>query len=278
MKNEVKETKKEVKEVAKQPKPENVVINLESLLIPISILVGALMISLSIIFTFRGSSITSDKTATDTTPTDTTNTATDTKQNDGTISTVSREDSPYLGNTKTATIAIIEFSDFECPYCKRHFTQVFPELVKNFVDTGKALYVFRNLPLSFHEPVATNDAMAAMCVYDQGGNSAYFKMHAALFGATNSNASNMTVKILSGLADKINGINMTKYNKCVTDKKFATQITKDVADAAAINISGTPGFVIGKLEADGKTIKNGTFLGGAYPYENFKTIIDALLK
>ncbi|MCK9368659.1 DsbA family protein [Candidatus Dojkabacteria bacterium] len=266
-----------MKNTVKETKTENMVINLESLLIPISVLIGALMISLSIIFTFRNANITSNvKGTSDTTNTDTTNT--DTNTNDGTIETVSRENSPYLGDLKTAKIAIIEFSDFECPYCKRHFTQVYPDLLKNYVDTGKAIYVFRNLPLSFHEPIATNDAMAALCVYDQGGNEAYFKMHEAIFGATNSNASNITVKILKGLVGKINGINLSKYNTCVTDKKFADQIKKDAADAAAVGISGTPGFIIGKLEADGKTVKNGTFLAGAYPIESFKTIIDELLK
>lgn len=266
-----------IKSTLSHKKTDSLVIDLESLLVPISILVSGLMISLAIIFTFNGSGLSkeSDKgTGTDTAQDDGT---VDPTQNDGTVPSVSLDDDPYLGDKKKAKIAIIEFSDYECPYCKRHFEQVYPQIYENYIKKNKVVYVFRDLPLSFHEPVATNDAMAAQCVFDQGGNSAYFTFHDSLFKATNSNASNMTVDSLTTLAKAQKGINITTFSKCMTDKKFAEEIAKDATDAAAAKINGTPGFVIGKISADGKTVENGTFLGGAYPYENFKAAIDALL-
>jgi len=274
MKNEVKET-----EEVKVKKTENLVINLESLLIPISVLVGALMISLSIIFTFRGTSVTANvKGATDTTTANTTDTTTN--PTDGTsavTASLTIGNSPYIGNIKTAKVAIFEFSDFECPYCKQHFTQVYPSIVKNYVDTGKAIYVYKNFPLSFHEPATTSDALTALCVFDQAGIKGYTTIADSIFTTTQSNGSNMNQTILNGLAKKVSGVNMTKFNSCISNKTFAKVITADEAAATSVGISGTPGFVIGKLESDGNTMKNGTLLPGAYPLSSFQALIDPLL-
>lgn len=261
---------------------DSLVIDFETMLVPASIVLGALMISLSIIFSFRGSNISNTLTNknTDTGTTDTGTTAdptTDVNANDGKISSVSFDDDPYSGDKSKAKVAIVEFSDFECPYCKRHFTEVYPDILKNYVDTGKAIYVYRDLPLSFHEPAATLDSMAAACVFAQKGNEGYLKMHTAIFGATDSNGTNMTATILKGLAKKITGLDVTKFNGCLDNKTYADEIKKDAADAAAINIQGTPGFVIGKISDDGKGITDGVFLGGAYPYANFQATIDSFL-
>ena len=72
------------------------------------------------------------------------------------------DDDPILGD-KNAPVTIIEFSDYECPFCKRHFDSTHPELVKKYIDTGKVKLVFRDFPLSFHEPMASKEAIAASC-------------------------------------------------------------------------------------------------------------------
>lgn len=276
-----------VKSTLSSIKSDSLVIDFESMLVPGSILLAGLMISLSIIFSVRGTELTSlttntntntGTTNTGTTNTGTTNTDTGT-DNDGNVGTVSMDDDPFLGDKKKAKVAIIEFSDFECPFCKRHYQQVMPSLKEKYVDTGKVVYVFRDLPLTFHEPAATLNAMAANCVFDQKGNEAYFKMHDLIFDTTKSNNdSSMNKSKLVGLAKKVSGVNEATFTKCLEDKKFKTEIEKDMQDAAKINITGTPGFVIGKISSDGKSIENATFLGGAYPLENFQTIIDGLLK
>ena len=79
------------------------------------------------------------------------------------------DDDPVLGD-KNAPVTMIEFSDYECPFCKRHFDQTLPQLVEKYVDTGKVKIVFRDFPLSFHDPMATKEAVAANCAREQGGD------------------------------------------------------------------------------------------------------------
>ena len=79
------------------------------------------------------------------------------------------DDDPVLGD-KNAPVTIVEFSDYECPFCKRHFDQTLPELIKNYIDTGKVKLVYRDFPLSFHDPMATKEAVAANCAREQGGD------------------------------------------------------------------------------------------------------------
>ena len=96
------------------------------------------------------------------------------------------DDDAVLGD-KNAPVTIIEFSDYECPFCKRHFDQTHPELVKKYIDTGKAKLVFRDFPLSFHEPMASKEAIAANCARAQGGDKKYFEFHDEIILDNNSN-------------------------------------------------------------------------------------------
>ncbi|MBI2011930.1 thioredoxin domain-containing protein [Candidatus Daviesbacteria bacterium] len=102
------------------------------------------------------------------------------------------DDDPVLGS-KDAPITMIEFSDYECPFCKRHFIQTLPNLIKNYIDTGKVKLVYRDFIAvdgvypQGHNPAATNNAVAANCAMEQGGDSAYFKVHDLIFNKTQSN-------------------------------------------------------------------------------------------
>lgn len=104
----------------------------------------------------------------------------------GELVTVSLDDDPVMGNSN-APVTMVEFSDYECPFCKRYFEQTYPQLKKDYIDTGKVKLVYRDLPLSFHEPAASVEANAANCVREQKGDEAYFKMHDLLFKNTKSN-------------------------------------------------------------------------------------------
>lgn len=99
---------------------------------------------------------------------------------------VAYDDDPVKGDPN-APITIVEFSDYECPFCQRHFNTTHGQLVSEFIDTGKVKLIFRDLPLSFHDPVATQAAVAANCAREQGGDEAYFKYHDEYFTRTNSN-------------------------------------------------------------------------------------------
>ncbi len=99
---------------------------------------------------------------------------------------VSMDDDAIEGDPN-APITIIEFSDYECPFCQRHFNTTYPQLKSEFIDTGKVKLVFRDLPLSFHDPVATQAAVAANCAREIGGDEAYFKFHDEYFSRTKAN-------------------------------------------------------------------------------------------
>ncbi|HVX92496.1 MAG TPA: thioredoxin domain-containing protein, partial [Candidatus Dojkabacteria bacterium] len=253
--------------------------SLDKLLIPFAILLAGLMISLTVFFSLRNN--TPAKTTDTNTTTDTTGTTgTPTATGDGSAN-ISLDNDPYLGDKSKAKIAIVEFSDFECPYCQLFFQQTAPDLIKNYINTGKAILVYRDYPLSFHEPNATNESMAANCVFDQGGNDKYFKYHDLIFQNSKVNGAGLATTA-TGEVDKLKeyagkvGVDVNKFMSCYNSKKFADEITKDEADGTAAGITGTPGFIIGKFDKDGN-IKNGVVLSGAYPYANFQVVLDKLL-
>lgn len=100
--------------------------------------------------------------------------------------TVPLGDDAVKGN-KDTDIVLVEFSDYECPFCQRHFQQTYPTLNTKYIETGQVKMIFRDLPLDFHDPVATEAAVAANCAREQGGDEAYYKFHDAYFTNTKSN-------------------------------------------------------------------------------------------
>lgn len=187
---------------------------------------------------------------------------------------VSVDDDPVLGN-KDAKVTMIEFSDYECPFCKRHFDQVYPDLKKDYIDTGKIKLVFRDYPLPFHDPMATFEAKAADCTREQGGDDAYFKFHDQVFTNTKSNGNGLTKDQVYQIAANL-GLNQASFKACADSDKFAAEIKKDITDGSAAGVSGTPTFLIGKSDSSG-TI-DGTIVVGAQPYSAFQAVIDPLLK
>lgn len=101
-------------------------------------------------------------------------------------SKVTLGDDAVKGN-KDAKVVIVEFSDYECPFCQRHFKEVYPALSSKYIETGEVKMVFKDLPLSFHDPIATQAAVAANCAREQGGDEGYYKFHDAYFTSTQTN-------------------------------------------------------------------------------------------
>jgi protein-disulfide isomerase len=99
---------------------------------------------------------------------------------------VSYDGDPMKGD-KNAKLAIVEFSDYECPFCQRFVQTTYLQILENYVNPGKMLYVFRDLPLYFHDPIATLEAVAANCAREQGGDDKYFEMHDYIFQNTKTN-------------------------------------------------------------------------------------------
>ncbi|MFH0864337.1 MAG: thioredoxin domain-containing protein [Candidatus Gottesmanbacteria bacterium] len=153
-----------------------------------------------------------------------------------------------------AKVTIVEFSDFQCPYCSR----VLPT-VQQIMDTykDKVRIVFRQYPLSFHEN-AQAAAEASLCANDQDK---FWEMHDKMF----ANQDKLTVTDLKQYAADL-GLNAATFNTCLDNNKYKEAIQTDISDANAVGVSGTPAFFI-----------NGEPLFGAYPFASFKAIIDAQL-
>lgn len=193
------------------------------------------------------------------------------------------DDDAIMGNRNSAKVAIIEFSDYECPFCQRFHEQTLSQIKSTYVDTGDAIFVYRDLPLSFHEPAASRAANAAECAKAQGGDTAYYLMHDAIFKNSQTNGAGFTgtgtnteaeLDELSKLATAA-GLDGAKLRACTASETYKTEIANDTTAAGSIGISGTPGFLIGTLNADGTV--TGEIVSGAYPFSEFERVINKYL-
>lgn len=172
---------------------------------------------------------------------------------------VSVDDDAMKGDVK-APVTIIEFSDYECPFCKRHFEETYPQIMEKYVDTGKVNYVFRDFPLGFHAK-AKPAANAAECIREQGGDEMYFEYHDVLF----NNQSAMSIDDLKGYAAEFD-IDQAQFDSCVDEGKYNSEVDKDIADGMKYGVRGTPAFFI-----------NGAVLSGAQPFSAFEAVIESEL-
>jgi len=186
------------------------------------------------------------------------------------------EDTPYLGKKSEAKIAIIEFSDFECPFCKRFHEGSRPDIIKQYVDSGKAILAWKDYPLDFHDPLATKQAIAAQCVYEQKGNKAYFDYIDLIFANTESGGEGMKESKLNELAKAIKDLDTAKFDTCLKEEQTLDKVKASMDFANQNGVNGTPGFLIGKLE-NGK-LTGGMRIAGALPIATFQQYLDDLLK
>jgi protein-disulfide isomerase len=189
--------------------------------------------------------------------------------------TTTIDSSPYLGNKDKVKVAIVEFSDFECPYCQQFLKDTFDQIIKNYVDTDKIIFVYRNLPLPLHEPAAEKEANATLCVKSLADNNAYFKMVHFIYENSGLNGKGMSDDDLIKFAKQA-GADQSKFETCLNSDQNKDAIQKDTDAANEVGISGTPSFVVGKLGDDGKV--TGELLVGAQPYSEFETVINKYLK
>jgi protein-disulfide isomerase len=127
-----------------------------------------------------------------------------------------------------ARVAIIEFSDYQCPFCGKYDKETFPQLVKDYVDTGKVKYVFRDMPLDFHKN-AFKAAEAAHCAGEQGR---FWEMHDRLF----ANQTNLTPEDLVKHAAALQ-LTTGLFQQCLESGRFANDIKKDIAAAGDVGVS-----------------------------------------
>jgi len=177
------------------------------------------------------------------------------------------DDDPVLGNDD-APITIVEWSDYQCPFCRRFYNDTLPELKAKYIDTGKAKLVYRDFPLSFHKD-ATPAAAAAECAREQKGDEIYFAYHDLIFEGQNElgqGTVNIPEESLKQYAGEL-GLNTDEFNECLASYKYAAEIQKDFTAGQSAGVNGTPAFLI-----------NGQMVAGAQPFSSFEQVIEALLQ
>lgn len=176
-----------------------------------------------------------------------------------TVVKVDIDDDPILGS-KDAPVVIIEFSDYQCPFCRVFWEETLPLLKKNYIDTGKVAFVYRDYPLSGHQ-AAQISAVAANCANEQGK---YWEYHDKIFSEQAKLGKNTISYDKDDLAKwaKELGLNIPSFNLCFSSGKYDEEIKKDYAAGSVAGVTGTPGFFI-----------NGRPVKGALPYEFFESII-----
>jgi protein-disulfide isomerase len=166
-----------------------------------------------------------------------------------------------------ARVAIIEYADFECPYCGEYERKTFPQILTDYIESGKVKYFYRDLPLPMHAR-ALPAARAARCAGEQGK---YWEMHDSLFAKQNA----LSAPALLDHAQTL-GLDTAKFTECQSSDKYTAEIQRSVSEAQKMGIEGTPTFFLGVVEPSGDVTIDKRFQGTA-PFDVFKTAIDALL-
>lgn len=182
-------------------------------------------------------------------------------------------DNDAVEGDKNAPVTIVEFSDFQCPFCRKFWGETYSQLKKDYIDTGKVKLVFRDFPLSSIHPMAEASAEASECVREKGGDAAFWKYHDKMFEEQNiidgGSKDSPVTKTASYTTD-----DLKKWAKdldydissCLDSGKYKSEVAKDTSDGSSYGVQGTPAFFV-----------NGKLLSGAQPYSAFKAAIDAEL-
>ncbi len=181
-----------------------------------------------------------------------------------TTASVATLGNPILGDLK-APVTLVEFTDYQCPFCRKFYLQAYKELKKDYIDTGKLRLVLRDLPLGFHQ-YAKPAAISAHCAGEQDK---FWQMHDALFDG----GGKFTPDDILGFAKSIE-LDNSSFKSCLNSGRYNQGIEQDVKDARKAGITGTPGFVLGRT-TDNKV--TGSLISGTRPFSVFKAEIDKLL-
>lgn len=168
-------------------------------------------------------------------------------------------DSPSKGN-KEAKVTIVEFTDYECPYCEKFYNETYKQLVQEYIDTGKVQLVVKDFPLKIHEK-AQKAAEAVHCAREQQGDQGYFRMHNKLF----ENQARLSIENYKKWAKDMDLV-ASKFDTCLDSGKYEQTVKDNLAYGQQLGVSVTPMYYV-----------NGKPLRGAQPYATFKQVLDAEL-
>ena len=164
-----------------------------------------------------------------------------------------------------APVTLVEYTDYQCPFCRQFHITAFEEIKQNYIDTGKLRYVSRNFPLAMHEN-ARGAAVAGRCAADQGQ---FWEMrHVMIVNATQLKPENL-ITYASDLR-----LDLGKFRNCLETHKYRADVDRSLMEGQAIGVTGTPSFVLGR---SGSNKVDGVRLVGAMPYAVFDSKLKELL-
>jgi protein-disulfide isomerase len=173
---------------------------------------------------------------------------------------------PVQGSA-TAKLTLVEFTDYQCPFCSRYVRDTYAQILTEYVETGKLRYVLMDLPLESIHKSAFKAAEAAHCAGDQGK---YWEMHRRLF------ENQKTLDAWNAHAEAV-GLDVAKFEQCLASGSHAAGIRGDISQAKAAGVAGTPGFFLAVADSTGSKVRTLQSLRGALPFARFKEAIDRLL-
>lgn len=168
-----------------------------------------------------------------------------------------------------ALVALVEFSDYECPFCIRHFRETMPLIEKNYISTGKVLYAFRDYPIDQLHPQAIKAHEAARCGAEQDK---FWPMHTTLFGAPAQHS----VGGIEATATQA-GLDLQKFRECIASGRTTAGIRKTAELAEAFGANGTPAFFIGVIDKATNQVKVTRVISGALPFAQFAQALEAAI-
>ncbi|MFM9967705.1 MAG: DsbA family protein [Burkholderiales bacterium] len=168
-----------------------------------------------------------------------------------------------------APITIVEFSNYQCIACQRAIINLFPHIKRDYIDTGRARYVFLDLPLPKENPQARKAAEAVHCSAEQGK---FLPMRDALFAMEGK----LDAAQFGAVARKL-GMNGVNFDRCLSNNKYAARINRSEASAAAIDIDSAPSFIIAKTER-GDIVNGGMIINGVDRYDELRKFIEEVIK
>jgi len=180
---------------------------------------------------------------------------------------INLDGAPFLGD-KDAKITMVEFSDYECPFCGGYFQQTFSQLLDEYVKNGKVKYVLRDFPLESVHALASKAAEAAHCAGEQDK---YWQMHDRLFNDQHS----LDPPDLPRHASILR-LDVPRFKECLNGK-YAATVRESVEEGKKAGVKGTPWFFLGLTDSNGQRLKVVTHIEGSRAYSVYKEAIDKLL-
>jgi protein-disulfide isomerase len=167
--------------------------------------------------------------------------------------------------SKDAPLTIVEFTDYQCPFCQRFHVTAFAELKKAYIDTGKVRFFSKDMPLDFH-PNAMRAAMAARCAGEQGK---FWELRDTM----GANPNSLDMEHIVGFAADLK-MDTSALRACIDGGKYKEPVQRDVLEAMKIGANGTPTFIVGKSAGNGV---DGELVIGAMPFQMFDMKLKDLL-